>query len=131
MSDADAARIVVPGPGELDDRLKALDPTQRKILGSLVMTMIRHHDKVRDREWFAQQFTAAVALTTELDDVGSTAEGMERIQTYAREQFAPLGGVAYGLFTRVAEEMQERATFTFDDAAACVMDHLGEAPDAT
>jgi len=114
---------ILSGP-ELDAALDGLDATQRKILGGLVVTMIKHHDRIREREWFAEQFASAVALATELEDTSSTFEGIERVQSYAQQHFAHLGGVAFGIFTRVAAEMQERPGFTFEDASAQVLVHL-------
>lgn len=116
--------IAILSGAELDAALDALDATQRKILGGLVVTMIKHHDRIRDKEWFAKQFASAVALTTELEDTSSTFEGVERVQSYAAEHFVHLGGVGFGIFARVAQDMQERPGFTFEDASARVLHYL-------
>ena len=51
----------------LQATISALDAFQRKVLGGVVVTMIRHHDRVHEVEWISEQFVSSVALAMAID----------------------------------------------------------------
>lgn len=111
-----------------EDRLRpalaALDAREKKIVGSVVTTMIGHSDRVRDREWMSEQFVAAVALASDLEAAPDPEEGLAAVQAYAREHIDRLMTLAFGLFSRTASDMGERDSFTFEDAVARATEYL-------
>ena len=103
-------------PKDLQTSLAALDALQKKVLGAVITTMIGHHDQVRDQEWMAEQFTAAVALAMDLETPSSGPEGIAKVQDYAQTHIDDLLRVAFALFAQTARDMQTRGSFTYDDA---------------
>ena len=103
-------------PQDLRTALDGLDALQKKVLGALVTTMIGHHDKVKDQEWMAQQFTAAVALAMDLEPAESGPDGIAMVQEYAQHHIDDLMKVAYALFTQTARDMQAKGSFSYEDA---------------
>ena len=105
--------------------LRELPAHDKKIVGSLITTMIRHSEKVRDREWMSEQFVAAVALASDLEESSDPSGGVDDVQAYAKANIDRLMQLSFGLFARVAAEMAERNGFSYDDAVGCAMDQLG------
>ena len=113
-----------PDPREL---IAQLDATQRKVVGAVVVAMIKHHDRVRDQEWLAAQLVSAVtlAMENELAEVDDPARGVTLVEDYAHQHRDRIFSTALALFVHVAQTMQQRPSFAFDDAVACAMDCLG------
>jgi hypothetical protein len=111
----------------LRSHLAGLDARQRKIVGGVLAVMIENPERVREREWITEQFTQVVLLACEFEDVGSVQEGVERVQTYAREQLDPLLSACYQLFTVTAEDLAPRLAegVSREDALAHALGYLG------
>lgn len=109
--------------------LRGFDERQRKIVGGLIAVMIEHPERVKEREWISEQFTQVTLLAAEFEDVGSVQEGVERLQTYARENIDALLGASYQLFQLAAEELVPRLAegVTREQALAHALGYLMEA----
>jgi len=111
------------------DRLRgaiaAFDARQKKVLISVVATMMRHSDRVRDREWMAEQFASAVALAHDYSSVEDAGEGIAEVQEYAAAHIDTILIVAYGLFAQVAQDLADVQGFSFEDAMAKTLSYCG------
>ncbi|MFT7680472.1 MAG: hypothetical protein ACI8QC_004478 [Planctomycetota bacterium] len=86
----------------LRETLAAFDPIQTKITGGVLAVMFRTPDKVRDREWIAEQFSEVALLATDFDEV-------EAAQEFIRAQISPILNACYALFQNVGEDLAARA----------------------
>lgn len=86
----------------LRETLAAFDSLQTKITGGILAVMFRTPDKVRDREWIAEQFTEVALLASDFDEV-------EAAQEYIKAQISPILNACYALFQTVGEDLAARA----------------------
>lgn len=122
-----------PSKEQMQAMVQPLSDLDRKVLGGLVALWMAEPDKVKDREWTAQQFVhvATVAHGFDGSEGPATTEHVETIQAYARDRMEAVVKVGFSLFVRVAMDLQERGGgFNFDDAQAAVRQYL-EVPPAS
>ena len=116
----------LPTPEVMRDLVKPLGAIERKVLGGLVAVWIAEPNKVRDREWTSQQFVhlATVAHGFAEDDQPASTEEVEVVRRFATERMPTIVRIGFQLFARVAQDMQAREGFTFEDAQECVRGYL-------
>lgn len=106
-----------PSAEDLRASLDPLDLVQQKIVAGLFAVMIQNPQKVKDREWMAEQVTSMTLYAGEFT-VDTPHEGVAAVQAYLQQHAAQLMTAALMLFQRVGLEMQPRMEegFTVDDA---------------
>lgn len=123
----------LPSPDDLRASIEAFDPIERRILASMIVAMIEHSDRVRDKEWIAERFahTATFALEIEAEYADDPAAGIERVQAYAKDHMPRILDAAYAVFAHTAQAMQSRtAGFSFRDAVEEAMTFVPKGTDA-
>jgi len=90
------------------------DATQKKVLGAVLTTMLRHHDRVRERQWIAEQYVSAVAPA--LEDAADMQAGVARVRDHARAQRQTILNAAYRVFAQAARDLSTRRSFSYEDA---------------
>ncbi len=91
----------LPSPAELRAELAALSHDARKIVGGLVVVMMREPGRVREREWLLETYTLLAAEALGLGD----AE-VERLEAFVRSERDATLNAAFGLFLRVAADLE-------------------------
>lgn len=113
---------------DLRATLAHFDERRKKIVGGVLAVMIENPGRIREREWIAEQFTQVVLLASGLEDVDDAQDGLAQIQTYARENIAPILNACYRLFQVVAEDLAASAGeegFTREDAMVRALEYFG------
>ena len=106
----------MPGTSDTSGRealratLARLDERQRKIVGGVIAIMIENSERVREREWIAEQFTQVALLACGFEHVAGTQEGGTLLQDYVRENIDPLLNTCYELFQSVGADLAPRAS---------------------
>ena len=110
--------------------LAAFDERRKKIVGGVIAIMIEHPERVRDREWIAEQFTQVSLLACGFDDVASAMRGRERMQAFVQENIHPVLNACYRLFQVVGADLAARdePASTQEDAVAHALSYLFERP---
>ena len=113
-------------PATLRATLAEFDVRERKIVGGLTTVMLRHPDRVRDREWISEQFTQVTLLAGGFETNDDATETVADVGRFIQENASSILGAAYLLFQRVSEDMAERAErgFTYDDAVAQALSYF-------
>ena len=116
----------LPTPDETRALIAPLDDLDRKVLGGLVALWIAAPDRVRDREWTAEQFVHLATVAHGFAGDGpATTDDVERIRTYAQRRLEALVRIAFALFVRIADDLRPRgAEATFADAQAAIARYL-------
>jgi len=106
-----------PTPDEVRTALAPLDARGQKIVAGLLTVMIKHPQRVREREWVAEQLTHLVLLAGDFE-ADSAQDGVAAVQGYLQEHAEGLVTAALLLFQRVGLDMAPRAAegFTFEEA---------------
>jgi hypothetical protein len=99
---------VIPTRDELRATLAGFDERQKKIVGALLAVMFQNPGRVREREWIVEQLTHVTLLAGQFEQVESVQEGVQTVQAYLHEHLNPLLNACYGLFQRVAEDLEQR-----------------------
>ncbi|MCK5942747.1 MAG: hypothetical protein KAI24_12295 [Planctomycetes bacterium] len=121
----------VPTPEQMHELVRPLDDLDRKVLGGLVALWMAEPDRIRDREWTAQQFVHVATVAHGFDgEAGpATTEDVERIRTYAQGHMEDVVRVGLSLFVRVAHDLQQReGGFSYENAKECVRGYLEPRP---
>jgi len=108
--------------------LARLDGRQRKIVGGVIAIMIENPERVREREWIAEQFTQVALLACGFEDVGGVQEGGGLLQVYVRENIDPLLNACYELFRRVGTDLAPRAGLSRQEAVAHALSYFVSEP---
>jgi hypothetical protein len=116
---------VEPTPEDVRRALAPLDVREQKIVGGLFALMVQHPDRVRDREWIAEQLAQVVVLAGEFA-VDSPDEGVLAVKTYLEENAEELLKGALLLFQRVGLDLAPRAEqgFTLEEALQLGLGYL-------
>jgi hypothetical protein len=117
----------VPSAADVQALLAPLDARDRKVLGGLVLHMMREPQRVRDREWLAQRFVelATVAEHAGAAEAAATSDDVAEIAGYARVRMTSVLNAAFALFVRTATDLQERGGApTLADAHALLRAYL-------
>ena len=68
----------LPTREELRSQIRALDPIEKKVLGGLIVLMIRNHDRVKDSEWIYESLVRLSVPALDLDQAGEVDEDMDQ-----------------------------------------------------
>ncbi len=114
-----------PTPEEVRAALAPLDPREQKIVGGMLTVMMTEPDRVREREWIAEQLTRVTLLAGEFEGDSPDA-GVQAVQDYLRDKAPGLLSASFLLFQRVGLDMAPRAEagFSFEEALACGLQYL-------
>lgn len=99
-----------PSRPELVAALAQLDPIGRKIVGGLVTVMIQSPERVKEREWLAEQLTQVVLLARqeELEALTDAGVGVSIVETLLRESGSQWMDAALRIFAATAEDLAPR-----------------------
>lgn len=109
-----------PDPAEIRKSIAALDPTEKKVLGGMIVVMIRNAPRVKDREWVAENFTRLSVGALGLDEEGEVDSDVQAVEAFVERSINPVLNVAFPLFAQVATDMQAQSgTGQFSLESAC------------
>ena len=91
----------VPSPEAMRAELDALSPECRKVVGALIVVMMREPDKVRDREWLMEAYAHIASQALEMGD-----EQLDVLQAWVRDNRDTCMNAAFRLFLRVARDLE-------------------------
>jgi hypothetical protein len=113
----------LPTRDELRRELACLDATQQKLVGGVLAVLFRQPERVRDREWVAEQFTQVTLLAAHDGGLGGTLHGVEHahegvdvVQEYVRRNIDRVLNVCVALFVHVADDVRGTARATVQGA---------------
>lgn len=111
---------------DLRNRLAALAPREKKIVGGMLAVMFKNPDRVSDREWVTEQFLHVALLAGEMDDV-------EAVRRYAKEHITPVLNACFLAFQCTAEDLAPRAEsgFTMEEAMFQAMTYFAPAAESS
>ncbi len=103
----------------LRSELSRLAHREQRVVGGLVAILFRNAQRVRDREWVAQQFAHVAQLSGEFDTV-------PQLEGYADAHGPAVLRATLGLFGLVGQDMQPLVDkgFTSEDAMAQAMTYF-------
>jgi len=118
----------LPTGEELRSRIRALDPVEKKVLGGLIVLMIRNHHRVKDSEWIYESLVHLSVPALGLEQEGVVDEDVGRVQEFVQASARQLLGIAGPLFAVVAEDMREKMAqgedYGLGDACARALDYF-------
>jgi hypothetical protein len=116
----------VPTQDEVRQQIQPLDALDRKVLGGMVALWMAEPQRVRDREWVAQQFVqvAVVAHGFQGEGDGASSDDVERVRLYANLRMAAILDIALQLLVRVAEDLRGTQGATMAAAHECLRGYL-------
>ncbi len=122
--------MAAPTPEEVRSALVDFDARHEKIVAGMLTVMIKNPNRVRDREWMAEQLTELTLLASEFE-VKSTPDGVRVIQDFLQRHSEELLRASFLLFQRVGLDLAPRAAegFTFEEAMECGLQYLPSAKD--
>jgi len=111
-----------PTPVEVRAALAELGQRERKIVGGLVVVLMQHPDRARDREWVSEQLVHLTLYAGEFD-ASTGPEAVQALEAYLADHSARLFEAGYLLFRRVGADLQPRMEegFTLEDAMHAAM----------
>ena len=124
----------VPAPEAMRVELDRLDERERKVVGGLIVAMMREPDRVRDREWLLEAYAHIASQALEMGD----AE-LDALRDWVRAHRDGCLNAAFRLFLRVARDLEglevvdedgEPAALTLGQATVQAMTYFGTAPPA-
>jgi hypothetical protein len=120
-----------PTPETVRAALAGFDERHQKIVAGLLFVMMRAPERVREREWMAEQLTRVTLLAGELE-ADTPADGVAVMQAFLRAHATELLDAALLLFQRVALDLAPRAAagFTVEDALCVGLAYLPPAETA-
>jgi hypothetical protein len=89
-----------PEPAVLRAELAALGDEARKVVGGLVVVMMREPERVRDREWLLENYTLLASEALGLGD-----GRLDELQTFVLAQRDAVLNATMRLFLRVAADL--------------------------
>lgn len=95
----------LPGPEALRAGIQALEPVERKVLGGMIVLMIHHHDRVKHREWIAENFTRIAVAALGFDQEGEVDADVAAVQAFVDASMGRVLDLAFPLFRQIAVEM--------------------------
>jgi hypothetical protein len=119
-----------PTPAAVRSALAGLDARGQKIVVGLLTVMVKSPDRVREREWIAEQLAQVTLLTGEVE-ADSAQATVAAVQDFLGERSADLLNATYLLFQRVGLDLAPRAAegFGFEEALASALTYLPEKRD--
>jgi len=109
--------------------LDALSPESRKVVGALIVVMMREPDKVRDREWLMEAYSHIASQALEMGD-----EKLDELRDWIRANRDACMNAGFRLFLRVARDLEgaehldedgEPAPLTLGQASVVAMTYFG------
>jgi hypothetical protein len=110
-----------PTPEAVRRALAAFDARHQKIVAGLLAAMMRAPQRVREREWMAEQLTQVTILAGEFE-ADTPATAVRAVEDFLREHAHELVSAALLLFQRVGLDIaldpapRAAAGFTFEEA---------------
>lgn len=117
----------LPDPQQIRAGIRALDATEKKVLGGMIVVMIRHHGKIKDQEWVAENFTRLAVAALGFGHEGPADEDIAAVEAFVAKSMGPVLDVAFPLFARVAADMRTRAgvaAFSLEAARARALSYF-------
>jgi hypothetical protein len=118
----------LPTAEELRLQIRALDPTQKKVLGGLIVLMIRNHDRVKDKEWIFESLARLSVPALGLEEAGEVDHDLDAVQDFVKRSSSVILNSAFPLFAAVADDMRQKMadgeSYGLDDACARALDYF-------
>lgn len=118
----------LPTPAELRTQIGTLDPTQKKVLGGLIVLMIRNHQRVKDQEWIFESLAGLSVPALGLDEAGEVDGDLDAVQEFVKRSSTVVLNIAFPLFAAVADDMRQKMaageSYGLDDACARALDYF-------
>ena len=111
----------MPGPDEIRASIQALDATEKKVLGGMIVLMIRNYSRIKDQEWVAENFTRLSVAALGLDEAGEVDADIDKVRAFIENSMGRVLNSAFPLFAQVAADMQRKGgadKFTLEEACA-------------
>lgn len=117
--------MAAPTPEEVRSALADLDPQREKMVAGLFALMVKNPDRVREREWVAEQLTQVVLMAGEFP-ADTPQDGVRAVQEYLAQNAEALVRATLLLFQRVGLDLAPRAQegFGFEDAMRSSFEYL-------
>lgn len=119
--------LPLPGPEQIRAAITLLDATEKKVLGGIVVLMIRNHSKIKDKEWVAASFTRLAVDALGLEEERAVDQDIAAVNTFIEASMGPVLNAAFPLFAQVAADMQAKTGadgFTLEDACAQALSYF-------
>lgn len=119
----------LPNRSTLRRQLAQFDDLRTKIVGGVLAVMFGSPDKIRDRDWMAEQFTQVTLLTGHFDGDEHAHEGAERATRWIQDNIHPILNACFALFVHVAEDMREahgQDSFSASDAMVQALSYFDD-----
>lgn len=125
---------VVPEPEAMRAELDGLSADQRKVIGGMIVAMMREPDKLRDREWLLEAYSHIASQALEMGD-----ERLEELREWVRANRETCLNASFRLFLRVARDLETReltdedgepVALTLGQATIVAMTYFGSEPAA-
>ncbi len=119
----------VPSPDAMRAELDGLSPECRKVVGGLIVAMMRESDKVRDREWLMEAYAHIASQALEMGD-----ERLDELRAWVQENRDACMNAGFRLFMRVARDLEgaehkdedgQPAELTLGQATVVAMTYFG------
>ena len=91
----------VPEPAILRAELASLSQEARKVVGGLVVVMMREPERVRDREWVLENYTLLAS-----DALGLGNAEVAELQAFVQSERDGILNATMRLFLRVARDLE-------------------------
>ncbi|MDF1798861.1 MAG: hypothetical protein P1V81_06770 [Planctomycetota bacterium] len=123
---------VVPEPEAMRAELDGLAAEERKVIGGMIVAMMREPDKLRDREWLLEAYSHIASQALELGD-----ERLEELREWIRSHRDTCLNASFRLFLRVARDLETReptdedgqpVALTLGQATIVAMTYFGSDP---
>ena len=88
-------------PEDLRRQLRSLGPDTQKIVGGLVVIMMRDSERIREREWLLENFTVLAAKAKGLSEAQT-----QELQAFVQAERDGALNAAFALFLRVAADLE-------------------------
>ncbi len=122
----------LPTPAQLRQQIHALDAVQKKVLGGLIVLMIRNHDRVKDQEWIFESFARLSVPALGLDEAGEVDADLDKVQEFVQRSSSAVLNIAFPLFAAVADDMRARMaageSYGLEDACTRALDYFDQVP---
>ena len=119
----------LPGSAKIRAAIAPLSSTEKKVLGGMIVVMIRNHDRIKDEEWVAENFTRLTVGALGLLAVRAVDEDIEEVSKFVEKSMGPVLNVAFPLFAQVAADMRQKTggdPFTLEEACDQALSYFGD-----
>ena len=118
----------LPDGPQIRASIAALDAVEKKVLGGMIVVMIRNHAKVKDQEWIAENFTRLTVSALGLSQERAVDEDIQEVNEFIDASMGNVLNVAFPLFTQVAQDMRHKSmgqAFTLEEACEQALTYFG------